>query len=119
MELVIGYGKSQLGETPDERRKPEMALHTGQRCAEAEMDAVAEREMPARRTADVECLGVVELVPVTVRSGQRHDHLRARRDGHIAELEWLGRVAKRPVRNRRVITQQLLDRRRDLRGFGD
>ncbi len=50
-----------------ESAERELALHSSERCAETEVNAVAEREVPHVITTDVEYLGSRVVISVPVR----------------------------------------------------
>ena len=66
MKLVVGHGESHLGEPSQQGRERDLGFHARQRRTEAEVDAVAEREMAAVRAVDVERRWIVELRAVAV-----------------------------------------------------
>ena len=56
VQVLDRNGQAELGEAVQQRAERELAFHAGQRRAEAEVDAVAEREVPHVRSIDVEHL---------------------------------------------------------------
>ena len=76
------------------------------------MDAVSEGEMAGARPFDVEHLGIVVDTLVAIRRRQADDDLGPGRNRHAAQFDRFDGVSKRRVRDRRVETQELLQRRR-------
>ena len=65
-------------------------LQTGQRGAEAEVGAEAERDVMVRRAGEVEGLGVVEMGRIPIRGTVGQQHLLALADGAAVELDIFG-----------------------------
>ena len=95
-----------------------MALHAGQRRTETVMDAVTEREVTGLIPVEVELLGAGVSVRVPVRRGQADDDLFTGGDRHATESERRRRVAKRRMRDRCVVAQELIHGFGDPRGVG-
>ena len=109
MEIGVAPGESKRGEPPQDRFEGEVRLHARERGAEAEMDAVPEREMARVGPIEVEKLRIGVSPLVAVRGRETDDHLCALRNRVTAELERLRRVAERRMRDGRVVAQELFD----------
>src|SRR5258706_15484643 len=59
-QLVGGRGERKMGEAADQGADGDLGLHPGERGAEAVVDAVAEREMLAASSGEVEAIGFGE-----------------------------------------------------------
>ncbi len=93
------------------------ALHAGQGGAQAEVHAVAERDVVVERAVDVEAVGVGVLALVAPGRAGEQQHLRVGRDDLAVQLDRLGGPAALH-RRRRLVAQQLLDRVGDERRVG-
>src|SRR4051812_38999264 len=71
-------GEPHGGESAVQGGEGDAGLHPGQRCTEAEVDAVAEGEVAAVGAPDVEQLRIAVAGRISVRGRQRDDHLRVR-----------------------------------------
>ena len=109
VELAAGQRQAHLGESVEETAEGEATLEAGQRRAEAEVDAVAESQVTIPSSGQVELVGSVDVVGVTVGGGQVDDDLGAGRDGGVTDLERLGGPAEGRVGDGRVVADELLD----------
>src|SRR6185369_8618686 len=85
VELVALAGEADLGEAHEERSQGDLSLHPRERCAEAVMDPVPERQMAAFGPLEVEPVGSRVAARVAVGGGDADEHLRTRRDRPVAE----------------------------------
>ena len=85
VQLAAGVGQAELREAVEQRREREVAFHAGESGAEAEVDAVAEREVAGVGLIEVKILGVGETPAVAVGGCQRDDYLGAGGDGDPAD----------------------------------
>lgn len=87
------------------------ALEAAKGCAQTEVDAVAEGDVAVGvGAANVEHVGVVEDVRVTVRPERRQVHLLERRDRPVSEAQPPERETRRQDLDGSVEAQDLLDR---------
>lgn len=66
VQLLGGDGQSEPREAEEQRTERELAFHPGQCGAEAEVDAVSERDVVRAAALDVECLRVDGTVGIPV-----------------------------------------------------
>ena len=113
-ELAAVTGQAQVGEAPEQGREGDPRLQPSERCAEAEVDAVAEGQVRTRRPPEVEGVRIGVDLGVAVGGGEADDDLLAVRDVGAADRERFGRHAERRVRDRCGVPEELLDRGRHL-----
>src|SRR5580692_4937171 len=95
------------GETGQDLLERDDPFHPGQRGAHAQMDAVAEGEMPAVVAVDVEAVAIREATIVPVRRAQEEEHHAARRNFGAVDDQVLFGDAAPYVGCRRFVAQDL------------
>jgi hypothetical protein len=113
VQLVPRYGQADVGEAFEQRGERDPGFETGERGAQAEVDAVPEPEVGAHPAGDVEPLRVVVHVRITVRGREAHQQLLVGRNDDPSDLQRLRRDAERGVRDGGRESDELLDRVRD------
>jgi hypothetical protein len=97
-----------LGKAGEQGRERDLALEASQRGAQAEVEAVPEREVRVRRAREVEAVGVGEHGGIAVRRTDGDHHLVAARKAPSRDLHVLERPPRGPLHGA-VEAQQLLD----------
>ena len=107
-----------LGEAVEHLVERDAALESGERRAEAVVNAVAEPEVLADLAMNVEPAGILPPTLVAVRGRDDEQHGRTRRHRLAVHLDILGDVAP-DLRTGRLEAQELLDRVVDQRPVFD
>ena len=114
--LPVGI-EAQVGQAVEQQLERDAHLEPGEVHPEADVDAVAPRDVGLRRAEDVEAVGIRITILVAVgRTEQRHDR-RAGGDRNARQLRVAGGHA-RDDEQRRFPPNRLLDRLRDQRPIG-
>ena len=107
-----------FGEAVERLLDHDLGFESGQARAEAEVDAVAERDVAVEGARDVEAIGVGVLALVAAGAPGEQRDLRVRGNRPAVPLDVAGHEAGLD-RRRRLVAQELLDRVRDERRVGD
>ncbi len=106
-----------FGEPRERLLERDAPLEARQRGPQAEVDAVAERDVVVDAAVDVEAIGIGELALVAIGGAGEQQHLRAGGHDLAVQLDVAGRPSALH-RRRRLEAQELLDRVRDQPAVG-
>ena len=110
-------GEPQVRNPAQQAVDGDLSLEPGQRRAQAEMHALAERHVPVRLAREVQCIRVIELPLIPVGGCEHGKHHLTARNRHAGDRHVLARVSFRRRFQRAVVTQELFDGRLDQRGL--
>src|SRR5271166_6382577 len=105
------FGELQARQAVEQDRQHSRQFETGERRADAEMDAGAEGHMRIGLASGVEGVGVRKTLRIAIGGAKQQADPLALLEGDAGELHVLERVALKEMQ-RRVEPQELLDRRR-------
>ena len=108
-KFATGDGEAQVREAGEQATEGDIGFEPGQRGAEAVVGSVAEREVPAGATGDVEAIRVIDQRRVAVGGTEADEHLLAGGKGDAVELDRFGRDPEGGVGNGSGEPQHLLD----------
>jgi hypothetical protein len=108
-EVVRVGGEGEVGEAVEEGGEGVLGFETGERGADAVVDAVAEAEVGVVAAGEVEQVGLVEAGGVAVSGGEDDQDRVAGGDGLAAEGDRGGGVAPGGELHRAVVAEEFLD----------